>query len=120
MMDRDENRQMVQVAGLDLLAISLSKSVDEILTQAPLEALSCADTKLLAELFRIRLDWWQGNLTQLQAREQLRDTLRHALVCVLVARPNSNLGRAIRIQIAQADFCPGASESCRPVRLARL
>ena len=76
----DSNHRRVQVAGLDLLAINLSKSVDEILVRAPLDALSSADTRLLAELFRIRLDWWQGNLTAAKAREQLQTVLRHALV----------------------------------------
>jgi hypothetical protein len=79
-MDSNHQHRRVLVAGLDLLAINLSKSVDEILIHAPLDALSSADTKLLAELFRIRLDWWQGNLTKAKACEQLQAVLRHALV----------------------------------------
>ena len=57
---------------LDALAVILAQTADKWQLRIPeMPSLSTADTKVLAELFRIRLDWWQGNLTTAQAAEKL-------------------------------------------------
>jgi hypothetical protein len=76
-----DQRDAAQIALLDLLSMTLAKWADicQMRTEE-LSAFNAADTKLLAELFRIRLDWRQGNLTEAQAKGELVQVLRGALV----------------------------------------
>ena len=66
-----------RLAGLDLIAVGLASTVNRWLVRT--EPLDGDETELLTELFRVRLDWWQGNLTEPEAKAQLRAVLKEQL-----------------------------------------
>jgi hypothetical protein len=79
-MNQTEEDRRVQMAALDLLAMVLAERADECQVRIrQIKPMTPADTSALAELFRIRLDWHQGNLTRLQAHVQIKNVLQRRL-----------------------------------------